>query len=408
MAWLLLVGPVSMVINGIKLEGIPDATSLGGRSSRAAHAVLAEPDAVVTGTAIEGFSFGAGLEVAPSASHLRSVARSYTTRRIPEDWIGGLAAERAPRPGDLVLARVEKLGQHKTIHLPNGRRQTLFEGDEIIVAYANRYAPDQFEAVVPETLDACHLVASGGVAAKALCWHQKMSGPTRIRPRGLLSRRPGGEPINVRDAALPIDLRPSTGGAPVIAIAGTAMNAGKTTTAAYLARGLKRAGLRPGYAKVTGTGAGGDPWLLSDAGSAVTLDFTDVGHVSTYRVDFEEVERICLSLIRHLQEAEVDVILLEIADGLYQRETAHLMASEVSRQWFNGVFFASADAMGAAAGIDWLTRQGHRILGITGTITSSPLQRSEAEQMTGQRVIPTFQLADPTTAGELCRNLLPS
>jgi len=48
--------------------------------------------------------------------------------------------------------------------LPNGRRQTLFEGDEIIVAYANRHAPDQFEAEVPDSLSDCHLVASGGVA----------------------------------------------------------------------------------------------------------------------------------------------------------------------------------------------------------------------------------------------------
>lgn len=334
----------------------------------------------------------------PGADRFKSVPRSYTTRRVPVAWLGGFAEERAPRAGDLVLARVEKLGQHRTIHLPNGRRQSLFEGDEILVAFGNRYAPDQFEAEVPDSLEACHLVASGGVAAKAISWHQRMSGPTRLRPLGLVARWPGGEPLNVAEAAMASDATPTRAGKPVIAVAGTAMNAGKTTTAASLARGLKRAGFRAGYAKVTGTGAGGDPWLLADAGASVVLDFTDVGHVSTYRVSLDDLEKICLALVAHLEQAEVDVILLEIADGLYQRETAHLLRSDAARQWFDGLVFAAADAMGAAAGIEWLSRERHRVLGITGTLTSSPLQRTEAETVTGHRVIPTHDLADPELA----------
>ena len=53
-----------------------------------------------------------------------------------------------PRAGDVVLARVDKLGQHAAIMLPDGRRASLFEGDEILVAYGDRYAPDQFEGEV--------------------------------------------------------------------------------------------------------------------------------------------------------------------------------------------------------------------------------------------------------------------
>lgn len=336
----------------------------------------------------------------------RGAARAYTTRRVPLDWMGGVNEDREPRAGDLVLARVEKLGQHRTIHLPNGRRQTLFEGDEIVVAYAHRYAPDQFEAVVPDSLEACHLVASGGVAARVVSWHQRMSGPTRIRPIGLISRSPGGDPLNVMDAALPLDTQPAKPGIPILAVAGTAMNAGKTTTAASFCRGLKRAGWKPGYAKVTGTGAGADPWLMVDAGVAANLDFTDVGYVSTYRLALPEVERVCRSLIAHLQRESVDIIVLEIADGLYQRETAHLLASETSREWFDGVLFAAADAMGAAAGVDWLDRHGHRLLGVTGTLTNSPLQRSEAQSVTGKRVIPTHDLAEPDLASTIREMLL--
>ena len=35
---------------------------------------------------------------------------------------------------------------------------------EIMVAYGNRYAPDQFEAELPKTMASCHLAAAGGVA----------------------------------------------------------------------------------------------------------------------------------------------------------------------------------------------------------------------------------------------------
>src|SRR2546430_9351468 len=41
----------------------------------------------------------------------------------------------------------------------------------------------------------------------------------------------------------------------------------------HLVVGLRRRRLRVGAAKVTGTGAGGDPWLLTDAGASLVLDF---------------------------------------------------------------------------------------------------------------------------------------
>jgi hypothetical protein len=43
---------------------------------------------------------------------------------------------------------------------------SIHDFDAIIVAYGHRYAPDQFEAYVPEDLGPCHLVAGGGVAAR--------------------------------------------------------------------------------------------------------------------------------------------------------------------------------------------------------------------------------------------------
>lgn len=78
---------------------------------------------------------------------------AFSTRRIPRDamrtLVGGTVR---PRSGDLVLAIVTRLGQHQRIERPDGRRAALHLGDEIIVAYADRYATDQFESHVPDTL----------------------------------------------------------------------------------------------------------------------------------------------------------------------------------------------------------------------------------------------------------------
>src|SRR5262245_2571444 len=138
---------------------------------------------------------------------LRRAAWAYTTRRVGPHVVGLTAEEHAPRAGDLVLARVDAIGHHPGLQLVDGRRRTLFVGDEIVVVYGNRYAPNQFEAVVPKTLGPCQLVAAGGMAAKALSWHSSISKQaTRITPLGLLVGA-GGKPVNRHDYEQPARLR---------------------------------------------------------------------------------------------------------------------------------------------------------------------------------------------------------
>ena len=215
-------------------------------------------------------------------TRLSRAKRAYTTRRVPQGDLVRLLSDSSnvPRAGDLVLARVEKIGKHANLELTDGRRCALFVGDEIIVTYASRYAPDQFEAYVPDHLATCHLVAGGGVAAEVAAKHDAVAGATEITPLGLIASAKG-ERVNLAQHALPPSTvpraRPST-----IASVGTSMNAGKTTSAAYLIRGLTRAGLRVGAAKITGTGSGHDPWLMRDAGALYVLDFTDAGYASTH------------------------------------------------------------------------------------------------------------------------------
>ena len=327
--------------------------------------------------------------------------RSFTTRRIPaEDMRVLLTGDATPSAGDLILARVETIGHHTKIEQPDGRRASLFPGDEIIVACGNRYAPDQFEAEIGNGLRPRHLVAAGGIAATAVSWNNRIAAPTEIAPVGRIGDR-AGRPINLADYALaPRFGRPPI---PVIAVAGTSMNAGKTTAAASLVRGLALAGHRVGAAKLTGTGAGGDLWSMHDAGAHRVVDFTDVGHASTYRADPAELLRSAATLLGYLAEEGVTVIVAEIADGLYQDETAALLQADAFRRLIDGIMFAAGDAMGAAAGVAWLHAASHHVLGISGLLTRSPLARREAAAATDVESFSPAQLSDPETA----MNLLP-
>lgn len=91
-------------------------------------------------------------------SYSHTTKAAYTTRHVRLESACSVELADRPETGDLVLAR---------------GRATLYEGDAIVVAYGNRYAPDQFEAVVPDDLGECDLVAGGGIAATTLSQHSR-------------------------------------------------------------------------------------------------------------------------------------------------------------------------------------------------------------------------------------------
>lgn len=332
------------------------------------------------------------------AERVAGAKRAFSTRRVDTEDLE-VVDDGVPMAGDLVLAWVDRLGHHSRLQLPTGRTANLFPGDTIVVSFGNRYAPDQFEAEVPDDLAPCHLVAAGGIAARELSRHVRMSQPTEITPVGLLGDRDGRR-ANLADWALGVPpvspARPHT-----IAVVGTSMNAGKTTTVANLIRGLVLAGRTVGAAKITGTAAGGDTWLMLDAGASPVFDFTDAGFPTTYRATAAEVEGIFATLTGHLAANGVDTVVLEVADGLFQRETEALLVSPCFSDGVDALIFAAGDALAAAAGVEWLARTGVPVLGLSGVLTKSPLAMREAELATGLPVFTADLLRDPEHAAWL-------
>ena len=319
---------------------------------------------------------------------------SYTTRRVDRQAPMFLSTRNAtPRAGDLVLARVTRLGQHKRLEQPDGRRARLFIGDDVVVAYGNRYAPDQFEAIVPQNLEPCHLVAAGGIASQMVFKHDAVKNPTRLSPVGLLTDGLG-EAINLRAFAREKP-RKATDRPPVIAVVGSSMNAGKTTTAASLIRGLTLAGLSVNAGKATGTGAGGDIWYFKDAGARRVMDFLDTGFPSTYLLPAGQVQAGFSALLDHLTDPDTDVIVMEIADGLYQSETSALVKSSLFNQQVDGVIFTAADSLGGLHGIDRLQTWGVHVVAVSGMLTRSPLAMREFQDVCSLPLITSRGLQSP-------------
>ncbi|MEM7002990.1 MAG: molybdopterin-guanine dinucleotide biosynthesis protein MobB [Pseudomonadota bacterium] len=348
--------------------------------------------------------------LAPLASREAVPARakwSYVTRNVAAAdtaFVSPLKGNE-PQPGDLLLATVTRIAQHTKVQLQDGRRSQLFVGDELVLAYGNRYAPDQFEAEVPADLSACHLVAAGGIAAQAISKNSKLKWPTQIQPTGYLLNA-NGRPMNLRDYACTgaptANLKASTVTKPIVCVAGTSMNAGKTTVMASLTKGLSQAGLGVAALKVTGTGAGNDMWAYADAGACLTLDFTDAGHASTYQLSNQQIEQCLNSLVHEAQQdPRVDVILVEIADGLLHHETLALMNTASYRALAPQLIFAAGEAMGALAGQQLLADHRIEVRAISGVLSASELALNEAAAATGLPVWTREALQAPTIAATL-------
>ncbi len=333
-------------------------------------------------------------------ARVRGAKRAFTTRNIDDADLRFLSTEaRRPQSGDLVLARVAQVGNHTRLELTTGRKAALYTGDEIIVAYGDRYAPDQFEAEVPTDLGPCDLVAGGGVASRQLCRSARIKDATKIEPIGLFVDD-NDAPVNVRSYGLMASQGRVLSRPLGIAVVGGSMNAGKTETAVSLVRSFTKAGFKVGAAKITGTGSGNDLWRLRDAGAHIAYDFTDAGRVSTYKASNEELARIARTLANALIDDGADALIFEIADGVFQNETRWLVSGGVMDELVDGYIYAAESAASAVVGADWI-RSHARLIGVSGCVTMSPLATREAEAATGARCFTRDELRNAATAVQL-------
>lgn len=323
---------------------------------------------------------------------------AFVTRRVERRDVSGLSDDFPQiKPGDLLLAQVERIGQHKNVQLARGRPSALNPGDHVVVAAGNRYAPDQFEGVAEISPEGCDLLAAGGIAGRMRHAHASMAAPTRLKPLGLLTGT-GGKIVNLAAYGLKHTTMPEH--VRVIGVFGTSMNSGKTTAAVSLAYGLRSAGFRVGGIKATGTGAFGDFNAFEDACVPV-LDFTDAGMATTYQMPMTRIEQGFDCLVSAHAERGIDIVVAEFADGVFQQETAAILTNAHIRHRIDAFLFASGDAAGAIGGVEVLRRQGIEPFGVSGLVSCSPLAAEEAATALKLPVFTREQLR----SAEFCRGI---
>ncbi len=319
---------------------------------------------------------------------------SHVTRRITDMRrcrLGGLCSP--PQLGDLVVAEVTRVGGHERLEDAHGRGVRLHKGDLVVGACGNRYATDFYEGYHRPGPRA-HLLTAGGVIGTAVSWHTSCQAPTELEIVGALTNE-DNLPLSLEHFARPRPPSPVAApeaGPHAIAVVGSSMNSGKTTTAAGLISGWARAGLVPGAAKVTGSGSGKDRWTYIDAGAAHVVDFLDFGMSSTFGYPTDRLRSTMITMRDALVHDGANAIVLEIADGLLQDETRMLTASlsEVCQ----GTVLAVGDALAAHAGVELLRSTNVPVLAVSGLVTASPLAAREAAAVTGLPVLSPAQLAE--------------
>jgi hypothetical protein len=234
-----------------------------------------------------------------------------------------------------------------------------------------------------------NLLTAGGLIGTIASSHDALDLPTEVEVVGALADETG-RLLSTEQFALPVPppREPSIG---TIAVVGSGMNAGKTTTVAGIIRGLARAGIPVGAGKVTGSGSGKDLWAYVDAGATRVVDFLDFGMPSTFGYPLSRLAETMRQIRHHLVEAGAEVVVLEIADGLLQAETSALL-QEVA-PLATAVVIATVDALGAAAAAHIVASASLPLRAISGILTRSPLACREAAEVTGVPVLSPEELA---------------
>ena len=303
---------------------------------------------------------------------------------IPSDY--------SPKPGDVIIVEVLKIGKHKRLQSEYNRNMTILPGDLLMVVFGNRYATAQFEGYVPEKIeDELDVLGAGGVIGKLKSMHAQyiLTGSTKVRPLGIVVDSTGNI-INTKSikhtSLLNFSEKPAEKSKIILSL-GASMDSGKTTTASYIVHGLEKAGFKAGFIKLTGTAFSKDVDLNIDLGADAAADFSDFGFPSTFMCEEQELLNLYESLVRKLNGAgELDYIVVEIADGLLQRETRMLIQNKSFMNTISGVIFSAGDSLAAIGGIQFLASIDVHPFALCGLFTASPLLINEVLAYEGTNI----------------------
>ncbi len=330
----------------------------------------------------------------------------YALRRIPAAAFAHLLSTPSlPAIGDVALAEVMQIGKNTALELNNGRRCALHQGDLLVVAFGNRYATMQFEGYARVRDGKCDLLSMGGLCGIVESKHDGVAEPTKLHILGAIGDEHQKALNSVNFALPPAESRNRIH---VAVVCGTSMDAGKTHTVMCTIKGLRNQGYRVAGVKLTGSATGRDTWSMLDAGACVALDFTDGGWPSTYLCSREQLINLYHLLIGHARTQRAEWVVVELADGLLQVETAALLNSPQFRSTVDHFLFAAGEPMAAVGGVGMLRQWGIEPIAVSGVVSMSPLNIREVEAAVKLRCLTAKELQNGALASLMRRPPAPS
>lgn len=302
--------------------------------------------------------------------------------------------DKAPVAGDIVFGTVTRIGQHASLENVSGRIHMIHHGTKAIFVFGNRYAPDYYEGLVPDELtEEVDLLARSGIVGIVKTKNSMIKDATKIKVLGYVCDE-SGHVLSTRDFPLikPRTMVKKQPRAKMILVCGTSMNSGKSLAAAACCRALSTAGYTVRASKVTGTASLKDILHMNDSGASPYSDFTYLGHPSTYLLEQDELLSIFNQLDLKYANNPKNFWVVELADGIIQRETAILLRSPEVISRIHKFIFCASDAFGAIGGLGVLRSFDLEPDALSGVCSSSPLLLRELSEFTN---IPFFNSAEP-------------
>jgi hypothetical protein len=221
----------------------------------------------------------------------------------------------------LVVEVLNSKSSYNTLELTSGRMAKISRGDIVVGALGHRKALFGYSGHIPESLqpgDVIQMLNIGGVLGicdsatpdKGKPFDCKVLGTVLTFPylgeRIGIPAKVGYKPL---DYAAELNMR----GVPVVALAGTCMEAGKTAAASAIIARMRHRGLVVDAFKATGVSLRRDILAFEDSGARRTMIFTDLGIVTTTEKCGPALTR---TMLTEMAGGRPDVIVFELGDGL--------------------------------------------------------------------------------------------
>ena len=265
----------------------------------------------------------------------------------------------------LVVEVLTNKSTYNTLELTSGRMAKVVRGDIVVGALGTRKALFGYSGHVPASVkagDIIQMLNIGGVLGVCDSANPDKGKPFDCRVIGVVLQFPYlgeriGVPARVGKQKLDYNATLDTQGVPVVALAGTCMEAGKTAAACAIVSRMRHRGLVVDVFKATGVSLRRDILAMEDSGARNSLIFTDLGVVTTTGKTGPALTR---SMLTELAAKKPDVIVFELGDGLIGTYGVDsILECEDIRKSLTSVVLSANDPVAAWGGVKLLRERFH-------------------------------------------------